>query len=119
MKESQDYVNIQRGLAERPSGRRVSQGVALVLGTDARKAWEKAERQFHTYGRRVIGTRLQVFDSRAKYTHIFLVGAYASESSWPQAERCAYSEELKRCFDTCEEREVLVVGTDARASLEV
>ena len=73
----------------------------------------------HTFGPRIMSTRLRVKDQRGRPLVLYVVSAYAPLASAPQAERDRYFSDLQKCCDACHKREVLLIGTDANAALGV
>ena len=55
--ENGGFVFIHNGLAKKPCSRG-AQGVAIVLGPEARQAWEKAGSQQICIGHRIVAARL-------------------------------------------------------------
>ena len=47
------------------------------------------------------------------------VSAYAPLASARKVERDRYFSDLQKCYDACNKREVLILGTDANAALGV
>ena len=117
MHRNEGFTFLEHGLAEKVC-HRGSQGVAIVLSPDARKAWERAGSLRMTFGERILATRLIVLDSQKRPLTIFLVSAYAPDSSRPVEEHEAYANNLQRCFQACGNA-ILVTGTDANASIGV
>lgn len=114
---NEGFTFLEHGLAEKVC-HHGSQGVAIALSPDARKAWERAGSQRLTFGDRILATRLIVLDSQKRSLTIFLVSAYAPDSGRPVDEREAYAADLQRCFQACGSA-IPVVGTDANASIGV
>ena len=107
------------GLAARQPKRRATQGVAIVLGPEATKAWELAGSRVLRFGTRIIATRLKLLDSARNPLTIFLVSAYAPDSSQKPEVLAAYEVDMARCLSERAPTELLMWGTDANASLGV
>ena len=97
--------------------KRGSQGVGILLSPVATAAWTEAGTQVNTFGPRVVSTRLRVKDDYGRPLMLYVVSAYAPLASAPQVERDRYFNDLQKCYDACNEREVLILGTDANAAL--
>ena len=63
---------LQHGLAV-PVCPRGSQGVAIVLSTEAADAWKRVGEAILPFGDRILATRLHLLDDRGNLVHIFLV----------------------------------------------
>ena len=63
-----------------------AQGVAIVLGPEAKIAWEQAGCQRLYFGTRIVATRLKLLDATNRSLDIFLVSSYAPDSSRPSGE---------------------------------
>ena len=98
---------------------RGSQGVGVALDPAGRAAWEKAGCVVKHYGSRVMAVRLEFMDDRGRPLRVWLVAAYAPVGAAPRAERLAYLDDLARAVAAAEGGEVLLVGTDANASMGV
>ena len=98
---------------------RGSRGVGLVLSRAATAAWQKAGGQhWKDDDARVLAIRMEVQDVRTrKGLCVFLVSGYAPDSSKPAAEIDAYYDALSRVLAHRHRGDVLVVGTDANASV--
>jgi exonuclease III len=98
---------------------RGSLGVAIALDPSAKKAWESAGCTVLYFGIRIIAVRLKVtsFKGKKKEADIYLVSAYAPDSGKSRQEHDEYNAHLQRCFDSCGDDEVLIMGTDANASV--
>jgi len=103
------------GLAARQPKRRATQGVAIVLGPEATKAWELAGSRVLRFGTRIIATRLKLLDSARNPLTIFLVSAYAPDSSQKPEVLAAYEVDMARCLSERAPTELLMWGTDANA----
>ena len=121
MEHMADYPGwtlLRHGLKD-PVCARGSQGVGILLSPVATAAWTEAGTQVHTFGPRIMSTRLRVKDERGRPLVLYVVSAYAPLASAPQAERDRYFSDLQKCCDVCHKREVLLIGTDANAALGV
>jgi len=118
--ENNGFVFIHNGLAEKPCSRG-AQGVAVVLGPEARKAWEKAGCVRFDFGSRIVAVRLEIAqsDRKRRPVTIFLVSSYASDSSRPAEEHVEFEMQRQRLYDTVRQFEVMVEGTDTNASLGI
>ena len=63
--ENKGITFLEHGLATKvcPRG---SQGVAMALGPEARKAWERAGSLRLAFGPRILATRLTIMDQRRR-----------------------------------------------------
>ena len=86
VRENQGITFLEHGLATKvcPRG---SQGVAIALGPEARKAWERAGSLRITFGPRILATRLTIMDQRRRPVSFFLASAYAPDTSQSPEER--------------------------------
>ena len=107
------------GLAARQPKRRATQGVAIVLGPEATKAWELAGSRVLRFGTRIIATRLKLLDPARNPLTIYLVSAYAPDSSQKPEVLAAYEADMARCLSERAPTDLLMWGTDANASLGV
>jgi len=102
---------------------RGSNGVSITLSSLATAAWERAGRELHDdCGDRLIGVRLEVRGGRRGKAYqqkmgIFLVSSYAPTSAHTTAERNAHEANLARLIARRRPGDVLVIGTDANASI--
>ena len=106
------------GLATR-SCHRGSQGVGIALDPTGREAWEKAGCVVKHFGSRVMAARLEFVDDRGRPLRVWLVAAYAPVGAAPRAERLAYLDDLQGAIAAAASDDVLLVGTDANASMGV
>jgi len=110
MEKMDDYPGwtlLRHGLKEKVCARG-SQGVGILLSPAATAAWTEAGTQVHSFGPRIVSTRLRVKDNKARPLTIYVVSAYAPLASAPKAERDRYFSDLQACVDKCGRREVLV-----------
>ena len=86
VRENEGITFLEHGLATKvcPRG---SQGVAIALGPEARKAWERAGSLRLTFGPRILATRPTAVDQRRRPVSLFLVSAYAPDTSQSPEER--------------------------------
>jgi hypothetical protein len=112
------YMFINHGPPEKLC-KRGSLGVSIVLSKSAQTAWEKAGSQTMYFGLRIIAVRLKIEPLKGKVVDIFLVSAYAPDSGKSQIEKDSYLAQLQTCIDTCKSHELLVIGTDANASVGI
>jgi exonuclease III len=117
--QNQGITFLHRGLATRRPGRRAVQGVAIVLSAAARDAWISAGSKVCFFGKRIIATSLQIVDPAGRPFLIYLVSAYAPDSSKPQRDHDEYEENLECCVASCPKTAVLIIGSDANASIGV
>ena len=91
MHKNDGFTFLEYRLAEKVC-RHGSQGAAIALSPDARKAWERAESQRRTFSERILVTRFIVLDAQKRLLTTFLVSAYAPDSGRPVDEREAYTD---------------------------
>ena len=86
MRWNEGITLLERGLATKvcPRG---SQGVAIALGPKARKAWKRAGSLRLTSGPRILATRPTITDQHRRPVSLFLVSAYAPDTSQSPEER--------------------------------
>ena len=86
VRENEGITFLEQGLATKvcPCG---SQGVAAALGPEARKARERAGSLRLTSGSRILATRLTIMDQHKSPVSLFLVSAYAPDTSQSPEER--------------------------------
>lgn len=97
---------------------RGSQGVGLVLSRLAVAAWREAGSDIWRHGSRVIGVPLLVTDSSSgQKLGIALISAYAPVSTASQEEWDTYYDNLNACIACAPKGSVVLVGTDANASV--
>ena len=86
VRENEGITFLEQGLAMKvcPCG---SQGAAIVLGPEARKAWERAGSLRLTLGPRILATRLTIMDQHRRPVSLFLVSAYATDTIQSPEER--------------------------------
>ena len=79
VRENEGIAFLEQGLATKvcPCG---SQGVAIALGPEARKAWERAGSLRLTFGPRILATRLTIVDQHRRPVSLFLVSACAPDT---------------------------------------
>ena len=79
VRENEGITFLEHGLATKvcPRG---SQGVAIALGTVARKAWERAGSLRLAFGPRILATRLTIMDQHRRPASLFLVSSYAQRA---------------------------------------
>jgi hypothetical protein len=106
--ENNGYVFIHNGLAEKPCSRG-AQGVAVVLGPEARKAWEKAGCLRSDFGSRIVAVRLEIAqsDRQCRPVILVLVSAYAPDSGRPAEEHVEFEMQRQRLYDTVRQFEVM------------
>ena len=115
------FAIIQHGLPcpiKRKQGR-LSGGVAIVLSPEAHRAWKKAGSLRWEFGERIVAVRLGVRDEKGKDVSIFFVSAYAPVSNVKQSVRDKYHQELERCVAAAGKEDILLIATDANASMGV
>ena len=85
MWESEGIAFLEHGLATkvRPRGSQC----ATVLGPVARKAWERASSLRLAFGPRILATRFTIIDQHRRPVSLFLVMAYAPNTSQSPEER--------------------------------
>ena len=86
VRENEGIAFLEHGLAtkEFPCG---SQGEAIALGPEAREAWERAGSLRLAFGPRILAKRLTVMDQLKRPVSLFLVSAYAADTSQSPEER--------------------------------
>jgi len=114
--ENDGYTFLHNGLDVKPCARG-AQGVAIVLGPEAKIAWEQAGCQRLYFGTRIVATRLKLLDATNRSLDIFLVSSYAPDSSRPSGEHEEFEMHKQCCYNSVKAGEILVEGTDANASL--
>lgn len=92
-------------------------GVAIVLSPQAVEAWIAAGSSVMYFGPRIIAVKFKLFDSKKREMVVRFVSAYAPVSSTSQKVRDEYLDDLQRCIMSCNDDEVLIVATDANASM--
>ena len=98
---------------------RGSQGVALVLGPEAKRAWEASGCVVEYFGTRVIAARLAIKDERGQPLEIYLASGYAPVGNAPANERAEFLCHLQQCYDKCGSRSTFLLGLDGNASIGV
>jgi len=93
--------------------------VAIVLSPEAHRAWKKAGSLRWEFGERIVAVRLGVRDEKGKDVSIFFVSAYAPVSNVKQSVRDKYHQELERCVAAAGKEDILLIATDANASMGV
>ena len=101
---------------------RGSMGVSILLSGRGSAAWERAGREKHAAGPRLLAVRLVLrCGKRGTHYHrkigVFLVSAYAPTTGHPAAAHDAYYDDLSRLIARRQPGDVLVVCTDANASI--
>ena len=86
VRENEGITFLEHGLATKvcPRG---SQGVAMALGPEARKARERAGSLRLAFGPRILATRPTTMDQHKRPVSLFLVSAYAPGTSQSPEER--------------------------------
>ena len=86
VRENEGITFLEHGLAMKvcPCG---SQGVAIALGPEDRKAWERAGSLRLTFGSRILATRLTIMGQHKRPVSLLLVSAYAPDTSQSPEER--------------------------------
>ena len=108
------------GLEEDQQSRRGSQGVGIALSPLGVEAWKAGGCELHDdLGARVIGVRLLLKDSENRDVGVLLISAYAPDSSKSEDDWIDYLDQLDRCIQRKRAKDILVIGTDANASLGV
>ena len=80
VRENEGITFLEHGLATKvcPRG---CQGIAIALGPDARKTWEQESSLRLKPGPRIVATRLTIIDQHKRLVSLFLVSAYAPDTS--------------------------------------
>ena len=86
VRKSEGITFLEHGLATKVCPRE-SQGVAIALGPEARKACERAGSLRLTFGPQILATRLTIMDQHRRPVGLFLVSAYAPDTSQSPEER--------------------------------
>ena len=105
--------------ATRSRGRPGKQGVAIILNNFATKAWNNSNNFTYCYSGRIVAVRL-VFparNSQLKPLCFYIVSAYAPTSDSSNATQTTYLDNLKDCLSKRQKDDILILGTDANASL--
>ena len=86
VRENEGITFLEHGLVTKvcPRG---SQGVAIALGPEARKAWERTGSLRLAFGPRILATRLTIMDQHKLPVSLFLVSAHAPDTSRSPEER--------------------------------
>jgi hypothetical protein len=95
----------------------IGKGVGIFLSPQARAAWSDAGNWKQTFGPRILGIRLSLKDQKMRTITIFLVSAYAPHSGSPKSVKEDYAKQLESCLSSSHEQDIVVMGTDANASL--
>uniref|UniRef100_A0A7S2BAE4 Endonuclease/exonuclease/phosphatase domain-containing protein n=1 Tax=Octactis speculum TaxID=3111310 RepID=A0A7S2BAE4_9STRA len=114
--ELHGYAILQHGLPTKTCNRG-SQGVAIMLSPEGRKAWEAAGSEIKHYGTHAMAIRLKFMDDRGESTQVVLGCGYAPVGAAPLEERTEFLNSLSRIVSNVENREVLIITVDANASL--
>ena len=123
--ENDKFLLVQRGIgvqeAKAREGKRghVPGGVAIVLSPEAVEAWKKAGSEIISFGERIVAVKLLFYDLKKKPVRVFLVSAYSPVGCAAEVVRDQYFADLERCVRACKGDHVLVIGTDANASMGV
>ena len=96
--ENNGYTFLHNGLDVKPCARG-AQGVAIVLGPEAKIAWEQAGCQRLYFGTRIVATRLKLVDATNRSLDIFLVSSYAPDSSRPNGEHEEFEMHKQCCYN--------------------
>jgi hypothetical protein len=108
---------MHHGLKEK-TNRRGSLGVAIMLSPEAWQAVQAAGNQMPDYyGMRIIAVTMKLKDCKGKEIRVRLVSAYAPHSGSTDAEKDQYEVDLDLATRSCGENEILIICTDANASL--
>ena len=108
---------MHHGLKEK-TNRRGSLGVAIMLSPEAWQAVQAAGNQMPDYyGMRIIAVTMKLKDCKGKEIRVRLVSAYAPHSGSTDAEKEQYEVDLDLATRSCGENEILIICTDANASL--
>ena len=108
------------GLEEDQQSRRGSQGVGIALSPLGVEAWKAGGCELHDdLGARVIGLRLLLKDSEERDVGVLLISAYAPDSSKSEDDWLNYLDQLDSCIQRKHPSDILVIGTDANASMGV
>ena len=110
---------IGAGLTACQQTHRGSQGVGIVLSAAATKAWKACgSLEYTNHGARVCAVRFKVKDlTSRKEIWMFLVSAYSPIGCAPQTEHDDYLHSLDECIAHKQPGDMLLIGTDANASL--
>ena len=86
VRENEGITFLEHRLATKvcPRG---SQGVAIALGPEVRKAWERAGSLRLTFGPRILAIRRTIVNQHRRPVSLFLVSAYAPDTSQSPKER--------------------------------
>ena len=77
-----------------------SSSVAIVLGPEARRAWEKAGSQQIYFGQRIVAARLKTLDPNGRPMNIVLASTYAPDSSRAIGEHEEFEADKQRLYDS-------------------
>ena len=111
------YKFVLAGLKREIQSSRGSQGVGIVLGPKAIKAWKDGGCEVNIISARVIGLRMLLQDSRNQSFGAFLISAYApvgvaDESLWDQ-----FFNDLDKCIAMKQPNDILLIGSDTNSSM--
>ena len=110
------YHCIYHGPTEKLN-RRGSLGVAIMLDPQAWQGYLDGGQKRKCYGLRIMAITIKLTDVKGKVISIRLVTAYAPHSGCTDKEKTLYENNLELAIKSCGEDQILVVGTDANASL--
>mmetsp|Transcript_37802 Transcript_37802/g.100439 ORF Transcript_37802/g.100439 Transcript_37802/m.100439 type:complete len:358 (-) Transcript_37802:868-1941(-) len=92
-------------------------GVSIVMSPQAVEAWIAAGSSVMYFGPRIIAVKFKLLDCKNRKMAVRFVSAYAPVSTSGQKVRNEYLDELQKCIISCSDEEVLIIGTDANASM--
>ena len=108
------------GLKEDQQSRRGSQGVGIVLSPQGVDAWKAGGCELHDdLGARVIAVRLLLKDDEDRDVGVFLISAYAPDSSKAEEVWTEYIDLLDVCIKRKRTNDILVICTDTNSSMGV
>lgn len=116
-----DYLVVEHGLSVKRC-KRGSLGLATVLNGRCRAAFERAGYQKTTFGDRIMALRLMFRDDRGQKLLFYVVNAYAPYDAGTSKSRRLlerYYDDLRDCLDARSAGEILVMATDANASMGI
>ena len=92
-------------------------GVSIVMSPKAVDAWISAGSSVMYFGTRIIAVKLKLLDSKNRKMVVRFVSAYAPFSTSARKVRNEYLDDLQKCIMSCSDKEVLIIATDANASM--
>ena len=92
-------------------------GAGILLSAAATQSWKDGGSWVRRYGGDIVAIRVKAHNRRGRSRNLFLVSAYAPDSSKPPETKRRHWEQLLRCVNDARCHEMLIVGTDANVRL--